>query len=84
VPGACGFIWVDTRVVATSAEASYLAPFDGNPSNGARLGAFASPADKFIWAVNVGVVAGDVSDRSQAPPAGGSRCEVATPRCGTS
>jgi hypothetical protein len=39
--------WIETRVIGTSAEASCLAPFDGNPSNGAWLGAFTPPADNF-------------------------------------
>jgi hypothetical protein len=44
-----------------------LAPIDGIPAIGAWLGAFTSPAGKFIWAVNVGVVGGEVSGRSLAP-----------------
>jgi hypothetical protein len=54
-----------------------LAPIDGIPAIGAWLGAFTSPAGKFIWAVNVGVVAGEVNGRSQAPfdgiPSNGAR-----------
>jgi hypothetical protein len=69
-------------LVATSAEASCLAPVDGIPSTGAWLGAFTSPADEFIRTVNVGVVAGVVSGRSQAPFAGNTGEQSQAPPAG--